>query len=78
MRIILNNLQNSRKTLSRLIRQYASAQYEGDLFYRESQKLKTTTYCIQTLLAYFKAEQDNEILERIERLEKIIEDKPTQ
>ena len=78
MRIILNNLQNSRKTLAKLIRNYYNTEYDKEEFYKQSQKFKTIVYGLQTLLSYEKALQDNEILTRIERLESLIEDKSKQ
>ena len=61
-RLPLNNLTNSRKTLSRLIRLFDQDEIpEG--------KYRALIYGFSCLLAFFKAETEQEVISRIEALE---------
>ena len=62
----LNTLENSRRTLCRLMRLYA-----GDKLNRE--KYKDLLYGCSVLLSYFKTEFEQELEQRIETIEAQLE-----
>lgn len=59
----LNNIKNTRKTVSKLIRSYYSGGIEID-------KCKNTLYMIQLLLQSYKIEGELTYMDRLEKLEK--------
>lgn len=62
----LNTLENSRKTLARLMRLHASGKVERDMF-------KDLVYGCSVLLSFFKAELDQDFAERLEHVEEMLE-----
>ena len=58
-----------------MIKNYYDTQEEGEAFYKTSQHFKTTIYSLSTLLSYYKTLQDQDLIKRIEKLEKILQDK---
>jgi len=63
----LNTLENSRRTLARLIRAYHSDPTA------DSQKFRTEVYALRTMVDFFKLENDQQIAERIEAIEAILD-----
>ena len=62
----LNTLENSRKTLCKLMRLYAGDKVERD-------KYKDLIYGCSVLLSFFKAELDQDFAERLEHVEEMLE-----
>ena len=63
----LNSLVNSRKILSRLIREYTAGKIEDG-------QAKTLGYLMSTLLAFFREESNADIVTRIESIERQLAD----
>lgn len=62
MKLQLNTLANARKSYARIMRMMAAGQIDPNLF-------RALVYGFTGYLAYIKSEQENEILERLEKLE---------
>ena len=62
MKLRLNTVGNSRKSLARIIREYA----DGTM---DSQKARDLAYLFSHYLGYFKLEKDCEIEKRLELIE---------
>jgi hypothetical protein len=62
MRLTLNTLENTRKTLSRIIRKYNAGEIEDV-------KFRNLVYAFSHLLGYWRTEKDLEIEERLTKLE---------
>ena len=67
MKLRLNHLENARRSLARIVREYAA----GTL---DSEQARTFGYLLGQLLAYFRAEQDLGVLPRLEALERALND----
>lgn len=63
----LNSLENNRKTLSKLLREF-HADKEPDI-----SKFKAEVNCFNILLSHWKVEKDIQIEERIEAIETALE-----
>ena len=67
MTLSLNSLANARRSLARVIREYGKGEISGD-------QARVHGYLLGQLLGYFKAEDDQAILERLEKLEALAGD----
>jgi len=68
MRLTLNSLENSRKSISRILRLYWKGEMEADHF-------RNMMYGFSILHSYWKTEKELEIENRIEAIEKQLEKK---
>jgi len=66
IKLQLNSLTNSRRTMARIMRMYADGQVDNAQF-------RNLTYAFSTILQFFKAENEAELLRRIEMLEQQLE-----
>jgi len=64
----LNSLENSRRTLARMIRAYHRDKNP------DSQRFRAEVYAMKALAQFFELERDQEILERVEAIEAMLED----
>ena len=64
----LNNLQNTRKSVGRLIRGYHASPDE------DIQRFRAEIYALKTLVDCFRLELDLELARRVEVIEDILED----
>ena len=62
MKLQLNTVANSRKSFARIIRMMAAGELDGNLF-------RALVYGMTGYLSYIKTEQENEIIERLDKLE---------
>ena len=62
MKLKLNNLENSRKSLARVLRDYANDEME-------EKKARTMSYLFSAFLQYWKLEADLDIEERLAAIE---------
>jgi hypothetical protein len=69
-RIGLGTLQATRKSFARAIREYIQGR-------TDAATLRTIVYALSHYLAYFRAELDQEVLERVEAMERRIDELPS-
>lgn len=70
MRLTLNSLPNRRKTLTRIIRAYHARSISEEEYL-------ALVYGLRTLLSFWKAEPDEEVLTRIEQIERWLDSMET-
>ncbi len=63
-----NTLENARRTLAKLIREYRNTPDTE----RENTAFRNTVYAFSVLLSYFKAEIDEDLERRVTELERLI------
>ena len=67
VRLKLNSLENSRKTLARLIRDYHASEE------RDAVRFKAIVNSMNVLLSYWRVESDMKIEQRVDEIERALE-----